>query len=151
MNDDSGGSILSAIGENDDVKGLGINFGWNKISKGLFEGVYNWMKSSNKLRTLEYFSIECEKSDLSRDSSLFISKIVEMCHMLRHLTLGLSGNVMGAKGYQSILRKTEINQQLTSIQLNMHFPDYEGDDGKELLGIFQSLRHLRCLGFQFDM
>lgn len=133
------------------MKGLGFNFGWNKISKSLFEVVYNWMKSSNKLKNLEYLAVECEKSELSRESSLFISKFVEMCPLLKHLTLGLSGNVVGAKGYQSILKKAEVNDQLASVQLNLHFPDYEGDDGKELGAIFSSLRHLKRLGFNLDV
>ncbi len=151
MNDALCGSLLSAIGENEDLKGLGLNFGWNKISKNMFEGVYNWMKSSSKLRTLEYLAVECEKSELSRESALFISKMVEMCQILKHLTLGLSGNVIGAKGYQSILKKAEGNEQLTSVQLNMHFPDYEGDDGKELARIFGSMKQLKRLGFYLDV
>jgi hypothetical protein len=151
LDDSKARSLLGAFCEKEDLVGLELDFGWSKITKKSFELLYNQLRTKNRLKTIEYLSLQCERSELSRDTVYYIGKTVEACENLNHLTLGFSGNTLGSRGYWGILKKSESLSRLVSLKLIVKFPDFEGDDGREFASAFSGLKHLKQMAFHFDV
>lgn len=151
LDDDSCEPLIKAICHHESLNGLGLDLGWNKITKKTFETLFQMTKFGQKLRHIEFLSILCERCEIKRDSVFFIGKLIESCQKLKHLTLGISKNSIPSKSYSGIMKKAEGLKDLVSLQLFFRFPDLEGDDGREFASSFGSFKSLRRLGLTCDL